>query len=213
MARTNKKGGNTANLKNIGKPFKFLGNIGKAISGGDKPTNSASTAMVGDPIGMMTGENALMKKKKEKTSPLKFFDPEYQHAKAKGDFTGNKDEWMKKKMMDLKNEATAQSFNENTVNLQQPTPLTKKKKKKNKKSSPLKGADPVLVAGAGDVARAGASDDLIIANTIAGTLPVVEDTVMSGSKVNIRRNLRAQKRQIKANEKLNRWIENRYGNA
>tara|TARA_R110002020_G_scaffold16533_2_gene58373 strand:- start:520 stop:1212 length:693 start_codon:yes stop_codon:yes gene_type:complete len=96
-------------------------------------------------------------------------------------------------------------------------PFMKKEKgytpyKQLKASSPLKGADPILVKGARDAATGfGTVKYGQIAGARAWTdmVDTVEDTVNRSSKTKLAKNRRASKRYTKSKEDMNAWLHRR----
>ena len=81
-----------------------------------------------------------------------------------------------------------------------------------KASSPLKGADPILVKGARDAATGfGTAKYGQIAGARAWTdmVDTVEDTVNRSSKAKLAKNRRASKRYTKSKEDMNAWLQRR----
>ena len=84
--------------------------------------------------------------------------------------------------------------------------------KQTKASSPLKGADPILVSGARDAATGfGTAKYGQIAGARAWTdiVDTVEDTVNKGSKARLAKGRRAQKRADKSFAKYGKWHKRR----
>ena len=103
------------------------------------------------------------------------------------------------------------------VNIPAFSPIVKKEEgytpyKQLKSSSPLKGADPILVSGARDAATGfGTAKYGQIAGARAWTdmVNTVETTVNDSSKTKLAKNRRASKRYTKSKEDMNKWLLSR----
>jgi hypothetical protein len=193
MARTSKSRGKVPFQMRSGNasPYKFLGKLAKKVVGG--------VAKVGNKLGI-GGKN----------------DPV---AGA----LGMQKPQMLKDMRNIPIPGTAFNTGGNiTQGARMPSfmdtnPFMKKEEgytpyKQLKASSPLKGADPILVKGARDAATGfGTAKYGQIAGARAWTdmVDTVEDTVNRSSKAKLAKNRRASKRYTKSKEDMNAWLQRR----
>ena len=197
MARTSKSRGKVPFQMRSGNasPYKFLGKLAKKVVGGvAKVGNKLGIGGKNDPVAGALGMQ------KPSSSPMG--GPGGAMPRIPGtafDMGGN-----------ITQGARMPSFMDSNPFLKKEEGYTPYKQLK--ASSPLKGADPILVKGARDAATGfGTAKYGQIAGARAWTdmVDTVEDTVNRSSKAKLAKNRRASKRYTKSKEDMNAWLQRR----